>query len=225
MARQLSPFAAAKLKQWEGLRLIAYPDGNQWGIGYGHTAADVHEGLVWTEAQADESFVKDTTWACADVERLVTVDLNDNQFGALTAFCYNVGTTGFTESSVLTLVNKRASIDKIQAALLLWDNKRVNGKLVHNDGLANRRNMEGALFGAGQFVASGNVAPSVPPAWYQTPKVRTLIASGAGISGTALTTAATQAQGLAQYSHIFVWSFIGLSIAGIVVGILQHRPE
>lgn len=37
----------------EGLRLHAYQDsGGVWTIGWGHTGPDVHEGLVWTRAQA-----------------------------------------------------------------------------------------------------------------------------------------------------------------------------
>jgi lysozyme len=224
MARKLSDYASARLQQWEGERLAAYQDGGGvWTIGYGHTGADVSVGLVWTHEQALAAFDTDTAWACADVERLVTVPLTDNQFGALVSFCYNVGTAGFEKSTLLKLVNQQASIDKIQAALLLWDNITVDGKLTHSNGLANRRNQEGALFGAGQYVSSGAVSPRVPPAWFQTPKVKALTTVAAGISGTALTTAAGQAQGLQQYGHVFVWGFIVLSLAGIVVGIVQHK--
>lgn len=224
MARTLSPFAAARLQQWDGERLAAWQDDDGlWRIGYGHTGPEVVAGLMWTHEQALAAFDTDVVNPCADVERLIMAPLTDNQFGALVAFCRNVGTAGLEGSSVLTLVNKRASIDKIQAALLLWDNKIVDGKPVHSDGLANRRNQEGALYGAGAFVSSYNVSPSVPLKWYRSPKVKALTAAATGISGTALTTAASQAQGLQEYGHLFVWGFIGLSLAGILVGIAQHR--
>ena len=60
----------AMLIRHEGLRLKAYVDtrGN-WTIGYGHTGPEVVEGLVITQAQADEYLEDDidrALGACAD---------------------------------------------------------------------------------------------------------------------------------------------------------------
>lgn len=53
-----SIFLKKDLMRDEGLRLEAYPDpltgGHPWTIGYGHTGLEVHPGLVWTEAQAEQ---------------------------------------------------------------------------------------------------------------------------------------------------------------------------
>ena len=225
MTRQLSPFAASRLQQWDGEQLFVHQDSDGvWRIGYGHTGPEVNAGTPpWTHEQSLAAFDADVVDSCADVERLVTVLMTDNAFGALVAFRRNVGTDSFATSSVLTLVNKRASIDKVQAAMLLWTNEAIGGKLVHSDGLANRRNQEGALFGVGQFVSSYNVSPSVPPKWYQSPKIKALTAAATGISGTAVATAASQTQGLAQYGKVFTWAFIALSLGGIVIGIAKHK--
>lgn len=44
----------------EGRKNRAYPDpltgGAPWTIGIGHTGPEVHEGLVWTDAQVDSAF-------------------------------------------------------------------------------------------------------------------------------------------------------------------------
>lgn len=53
---------------FEGREHHAYPDpltgGEPWTIGVGHTGPEVHEGLVWTDAQIDAAFEAD----CLEVE-------------------------------------------------------------------------------------------------------------------------------------------------------------
>lgn len=90
------PELVAQLKIDEGLRLKAYPDplsvlgkacsarrldmmdyrrvpgwermpGAPWTIGYGHTGSDVHEGLVWTPAQAEAGLIADAADHNADL--------------------------------------------------------------------------------------------------------------------------------------------------------------
>lgn len=58
-----TPLLILDLRRDEGLRLTAYRDGGGvWTIGYGHTGADVHEGLGWTATQALAALA-------ADIER------------------------------------------------------------------------------------------------------------------------------------------------------------
>lgn len=63
-----SPYLLPDLRRDEGLRLTAYPDplsgADPWTIGYGHTGMEVHPGLTWTQAQADDALA-------ADVARVV----------------------------------------------------------------------------------------------------------------------------------------------------------
>lgn len=76
-----SPELVASIKRAEGLRLKAYADpeselartgkgsGEPWSIGYGHTGPDVHEGLVWTQAQAEAALLADLAAAAGECDR------------------------------------------------------------------------------------------------------------------------------------------------------------
>lgn len=58
------PILLAQIKRDEGCVLTAYRDRNGvWTIGWGHTGKEVHAGLVWAQAQADDQL-------SADIERL-----------------------------------------------------------------------------------------------------------------------------------------------------------
>jgi len=88
---------ARRIKEYfEGREYKAYKDpGSKNGlpitIGIGHTGAEVHLGLVWNDAQIDEAFAKDCERFEKDVQSLVKVTLNQNQFDALVCFAFNVG--------------------------------------------------------------------------------------------------------------------------------------
>lgn len=76
------------IKKYEGCRLEAYkcPAG-AWTIGWGHTSG-VYEGMKITQAQADTMFDEDIKKYEAPVKKYT---INQNQFDALTSFCYNCG--------------------------------------------------------------------------------------------------------------------------------------
>lgn len=96
----------ALTEQFEGLRLAAYQDSvGVWTIGYGHTGADVHPGLTITQQQASTLLLKDVASAVADVNRLVTVPLTQNQFDALVDFVFNAGGGSFSTSTLLRDLN------------------------------------------------------------------------------------------------------------------------
>jgi lysozyme len=104
----------------EGRVYKAYQDiRGIWTIGIGHTGPEVHEGLVWTDQQIDEAFKKDTAWAAAEVNRMVTVPMTKNQFDALSSFTYNIGKTGFDHSSALLAFN--TAVMTAANDLLKWE--------------------------------------------------------------------------------------------------------
>lgn len=110
-------FLGLDLKLDEGCELTAYPDpksplglemakpmaerlpswrtlpGAPWTIGYGHTGPEVHEGLVWTQDQADAALLADI----AEVKRELDVELpwwrvlNDARQDVLCNLCFNLG--------------------------------------------------------------------------------------------------------------------------------------
>lgn len=93
------------IKEFEGLRLVAYkcPAG-VWTIGYGHTY-NVKEGDIITEAQATEFLMEDISNAVDIVAgSTMDVELTQNQFDALVSFTYNVGVKNFSDSTLLRKV-------------------------------------------------------------------------------------------------------------------------
>jgi lysozyme len=129
------------IKNFEGLRLVAYLDAvGVWTIGYGCTT-DVAPGMKITQAQADDRLKKDVEGAEACVNREVRVDLTQGEFDALVSFVFNLGCGAFKRSTLLELLNKN---DKDAAAYEFrrWD--KAGGQVLA--GLTRRRYAEAKLF-------------------------------------------------------------------------------
>jgi lysozyme len=63
------------------------------------------------------------------VSKLITSQVNQNQFNALVSLCYNIGQNGFANSTVLRLVNKNPNDIKIADAIAMWrKNEEVRGR-------------------------------------------------------------------------------------------------
>jgi GH24 family phage-related lysozyme (muramidase) len=122
-------------------------------IGYGTTApkSRVRLGNRIDRATAESWLREDLEDAAADVARLVKVPLNENQFGALVSFTYNVGAgtppdhkhgpSGFAGSTLLKLVNA-GDYDAVPAQL----NRFIFSKGQKMRGLVRRRTNEAALW-------------------------------------------------------------------------------
>lgn len=137
--------ALSLIKQYEGLRLFAYPDpatgGDPWTIGYGHTGKEVKKGLYITQAKADEYLEKDIKKFAEVIERYVKVSLSDNQFSALVSYVYNVGPQNFIASTLLRLLNQ-GDYNGAADQFIRWN--KANGKVL--EGLTKRREAEAKLF-------------------------------------------------------------------------------
>lgn len=141
---KISDDGIALIKEFEGLRLEAYPDpatgGDPWTIGVGHTGPEVQPGLVISEEEADEFLRADL----AKFERCVSLAVNDvtqHQFDACVSLAFNIGCGNFGKS---TLVRKIAQGDISGAAdeFLRWN--KAAGRVMA--GLTRRREAERALF-------------------------------------------------------------------------------
>jgi lysozyme len=110
-------------------------------IGWGHTGADVTEGLVITQERADEIFTADLASFVAGVNSAVRVSLMQNEFDALVSFAYNDGVTALRNSTLLALLNAGHHIDAA-AEFPKWSHV---DKLV-SKGLLIRRCRETLLF-------------------------------------------------------------------------------
>ena len=146
------------IKSFEGY-LDRLPDGScraylcpakVWTIGWGCTAG-VTEGLIWTKDEAEKGLRTELIKHENHVKRLVTVEINQNEFDALTSFCYNVGAGALAKSTLLRCLNKN---DRAGAArgFALWN--KGGGKVL--PGLVIRRQREATLF------LSPVAAPMVP---------------------------------------------------------------
>jgi len=107
-------------------------------IGYGCTRG-VKMGMVWTQAEAEAKLLEELASHEARVVRLVTVELNQNQFDALVSFDYNTG--GLHKSTLLRKLNK-GDYDGAAAEFKHWN--KFGGKPAK--GLIRRRAAELALF-------------------------------------------------------------------------------
>lgn len=134
-----------QIKKSEGLRLEAYPDpGSKNGlpvtIGYGTTRINgkpVSRNLKITEKQAEEYLRVDLEKFADGVRKLIKVKLNDNQFGALVSFAYNIGLEAFANSTLLRLLNA-GDYSSVPAQMRRWN--KNDGKVMQ--GLINRREDE-----------------------------------------------------------------------------------
>jgi lysozyme len=128
------------IKEEETLQLEAYELGGLWLIGYGHLMLEGEKDVI-TEEEADAFLRDDLHWCEEAIERYVDVPVTLNEFSAMVAFCYNVGSGKTRGSSIVKRVNKE---DRPGAAnaFLLWN--RMNGVVMK--ALANRRARERTLF-------------------------------------------------------------------------------
>ncbi|WP_199272191.1 lysozyme [Paraburkholderia acidiphila] len=151
------------VKQAEGIPGIAtgdiYPYMDPigiWTIGWGHAIgidgrflrgnADLDkvkalypDGI--SEAQAEIFLQADLMHAGSGVLSVVTVALNDNQYGALTSFTLNLGLGNLRSSTLLKLLNER-DFDDAAKQFPRWS--FANGKQL--PGLLKRREAEQSLF-------------------------------------------------------------------------------
>jgi len=169
--RKLNQATIDLIKEFEGLRLEAYPDPRPnnpiWTIGYGTirypNGTPVKKGDKITQAQAEEYLRKDLENFITDVEKLLKVTLNDNQFGALVSFAYNVGSDidsdtiaeGLGDSTLLKKLNAGDFAGAL-AEFPKWN--KAEGKVL--PGLTRRRLAEQKLFST----PVGVVAPTPAPA-------------------------------------------------------------
>lgn len=134
----------ALLKNFEGCRVMPYNDSaGLKTVGIGHLikpGEDAHWEYPLTQIKIMELFHTDVSRFEAEVNKLVTVKLNQNQFDALVSFDYNTGSL-----STSTLLKKLNSGDLKAAGLefLRWVHA---GSATVILGLVTRRREEKALF-------------------------------------------------------------------------------
>ena len=134
------------IKKCEGLRLSAYLDEAGYGtIGYGHKLTPQDTMSQITLPQAEALFMHDLSIVEDCINEVVKIQLNQNQFDALSDFTFNLGTGTLRYSPMLRLLNTGIHQDVALQHWLLYDH--VNG--VVSTAIYNRRFMEVQIFKRG----------------------------------------------------------------------------
>jgi lysozyme len=156
MTPEISSDGIALIKHFESClkptgdgRFEAYADpAHGWAvptIGWGTIAYEdgrkVKRGDIITQARADELLTWEVRQKSRAVQRLVTVPLNSDQFGALVSFAYNLGEGNLGRS---TLLKKLNAGDYGGAADEFPKWNRAAGQVLR--GLTRRRESERRLF-------------------------------------------------------------------------------
>lgn len=95
------------IKGFEQCRLQAYlPTAHDVPtIGWGSTGPDIHLGMTWTQAQADERFSHDLARFAAAVNGVVP-QATQGQFDGMVSLAYNIGMGNFGHSTLVAMHNK-----------------------------------------------------------------------------------------------------------------------
>ncbi|KAF9885021.1 hypothetical protein FE257_000844 [Aspergillus nanangensis] len=151
------------IKGFEGFRADPYDDGfGNPTIGYGHLCSDSScSDVGYPIPLSDESGTQLLADDLSGFQDAVTnalaepVVLNDNQYGALVSWTFNVGSGNMGSSSLVSRMNAGEEVGAVATEELpKW--VYANGEVV--DGLVRRRDAEVALFNTASSVGALPVA-------------------------------------------------------------------
>ena len=129
------------VKHFEGFESAAYLcPANVWTIGDGRTK-NVREGDVITEIQAERDLLEELEEFGEQVLSVVDVELNQNEFDALTSWTHNLGVGNLRSSTLLKKLNA-GDKNSVPSEMLRWN--KANGKVLN--GLTRRRQAEADLW-------------------------------------------------------------------------------
>lgn len=135
----------------EGFSAKPYPDpatnGRPFTIGYGTTVYPSGKRVELTDPPIDKSTAltylsHDLRTFEAGVDALTRDDINQNQFGALVSFSYNLGLQNLKTSTLLKKVNLNPNDTSIYQEFLKWN--KGAGRVMA--GLTKRRQKEAELY-------------------------------------------------------------------------------
>lgn len=227
---KLSQAGLDLIKSFEGYhralpdgRCIAYrcPAG-VWTLGWGATVG-IKPGMIWTRDEAEAALRRELAGFEAGVARLVTVDLNQNEFDALASFAYNCGLGALAKSTILRKLNAN---DRVGAAAAFKQWIRGGGRVL--PGLVRRRNAEAALFltpvappEAEEAPAQPDMPQAVEPV-SEPPKAATVATAGAA-AGTTIATLVSSIPQAPDLSAVSGWQGFAETLAS-VSGFATSRP-
>ena len=133
------------IKKFEGCKLESYKcAAGVWTIGFGSTSG-VEEGMEISQERADMLLLEDVKVFEEAVNNLVEVDLEQNQFDALVAWTFNLGSTNLKNSTLLKVLNDK-NYEGVPEQIKRWNKATVDGERQVLEGLIRRREAESLLF-------------------------------------------------------------------------------
>jgi lysozyme len=154
---ELSDTGRKLLRELEGCSAVPYRDSaGLWTIGIGHllTKSELSSGKITTkggyftykngpisESTIGALLTQDTQIAARTIRETVHVTLWQHQFDGLVCFCFNIGSTAFTRSTLRRLLNA-GEYSEIPTQMRRW--VYSGGEVIQ--GLKNRREKEIALW-------------------------------------------------------------------------------
>ena len=133
------------IKKFEGCKLKSYKcAAGVWTIGFGSTSG-VEEGMEISQERADMLLLEDVEVFEEAVNNLVEVDLEQNQFDALVAWTFNLGSTNLKNSTLLKVLNDK-NYEGVPEQIKRWNKATVDGERQVLEGLVRRREAESLLF-------------------------------------------------------------------------------
>jgi GH24 family phage-related lysozyme (muramidase) len=162
------PSARRIIKEFEGLRLQAYPDAGAWAIGWGSTTIGgkvVREGQSITQAQADAQLDADLKRFHEALVRAIPAvsSWQPNRVAALLSWTYNVGVGAMQDSTLRRRILAGEDPAVVVSAELPRWNKSGGTPLA---GLTRRRNAEVALFVGQQLQQSNGYGNPLQVPWF-----------------------------------------------------------
>lgn len=141
------PTATTFIAARESFCAAPYRDqGGVWTVGYGATVIGgkpvTAATLPMTQEAAYACLEAMTAAVLVKVRGMVYATISDNAAAALTSFAYNLGTAALRNSTLLKLLNGGEPMAEVARQFAAW----VYVDQHFDQGLANRRAMEAALF-------------------------------------------------------------------------------
>ncbi|KQV39184.1 MULTISPECIES: lysozyme [unclassified Rhizobium] len=158
-AREITDLALSLIMDFEGWEPKPYNDPSRYcTIGYGHLIAlkpcesldlgELASGI--TPEKGKQMLEKDTRSARIAVNDMVTVELNDDEFSALSSLVFNIGKKNFSDSTLLVFLN-----DNLKSEAADQFKRWIRSKKVILPGLVSRRSCEKKHF-EGQLTFGNN---------------------------------------------------------------------
>ena len=149
--KQISEEGIALIKKFEGCpqkegMCYSYQDAvGVWTIGFGFTKNVGPDSRISVQ-EAERRLVEELREYEGYVNKLVEVDLSQNEFDSLVAWVYNLGPTNLSQSTLLRELNQ-GNYNGVPSEIRRWN--KAGGKVL--DGLVRRREAEALMWSGGDW--------------------------------------------------------------------------